>query len=156
MVTYSWWRQSLGGIFMAPDFPHSIFDPLSCTGTQWIDDNVLIEHSLHSLLICDIHTARFPLDCSRAAPCALRSKLRGLWCDLLPVMQPFVVIRRNNLFNQPGLFWTKSRPWSVRVGCSSIISVILSSNWRLTVRGGTLSQDKPFKIGLHEHLRFLS
>ena len=27
----------------------------------------MIEHSLHSVLICDIHTARFPLDCSRAA-----------------------------------------------------------------------------------------
>ena len=54
---------------MAPNFPHSIFDPLSCTGTQWIVDKVMIEHSLHSVLICDIHTVRFPLDCSRAAVC---------------------------------------------------------------------------------------
>ena len=58
---------------MAPNLTHSIFDPLSCTGTQWIVDKVMIEHSLHSVLICDIHTARFPLDCSRAAfcPCTL-------------------------------------------------------------------------------------
>ena len=54
---------------MAPNFSHSIFDPLSCTGTQWIVDRVMIEHYLHSVLICDIHTARFPLDCSRAAVC---------------------------------------------------------------------------------------
>ena len=58
---------------MAPNFPHSIFDPLSCTGTQWIVDKVMIKHSLHSVLFWDIHTARFPLDCSRAAlcPCTL-------------------------------------------------------------------------------------
>ena len=54
---------------MASYFTHGIFDPLSCTGTQWIVDKVMIEHSLHSVLICDIHTARFPLDCSRAAVC---------------------------------------------------------------------------------------
>ena len=48
-------------------FPHSTIDPLSCTGPQWIIDDVLIEHSLNSVLICDIHTARFPFDCSRAA-----------------------------------------------------------------------------------------
>ena len=54
---------------MALNFPHSIFDPLSCTGTQWIVDKVMIEHSLHSVLICDIHTARFQLDCSQAAGC---------------------------------------------------------------------------------------
>ena len=54
---------------MAPNFPHSIFDPLSCTGTQWMVDKVMTEHFLHSVLICDIHTSRFPLDCSRAAVC---------------------------------------------------------------------------------------
>ena len=69
MVRYSWWRQSLGVICMAPNFTHSIFDPLSCTVTQWILDKVMIEDSLHSVLICDIHTGRFPLDCSRAAVC---------------------------------------------------------------------------------------
>ena len=42
-------------IFMAPNFPYSIFDPLSCTGIQWIVDKFLIEHSLHSVIICDIH-----------------------------------------------------------------------------------------------------
>ena len=47
----------------------SIFDPLCLTGTQWIVDKVMKEHSLHSVLICDIHTVRFPLDCSRAAVC---------------------------------------------------------------------------------------
>ena len=72
MVRYSWWRQSLGVIFMAPHFPHSIFDPLSCTGTQWIVDKVMLEFYLHSVLICDIHTARFPLDYSRAAVCLCR------------------------------------------------------------------------------------
>ena len=46
---------------MAPNFPHSIFDPLSCTGTKWIVDKVMIKNSLHSVLVCDIHTARFPL-----------------------------------------------------------------------------------------------
>ena len=69
MVRYSWWRESLGVIFMSPDFPHSIFDPLSCTRTQWIVNKFMIEHSLHSVLICDIHTPRFPLHCSRAAVC---------------------------------------------------------------------------------------
>ena len=29
----------------------------------------MIEHYLHSVFICDIHTARFPLDCSQAAVC---------------------------------------------------------------------------------------
>ena len=51
------------------NFPHSIFDPLSYTGTQWIVDKVMVEHSLHFVLICDVHTARFPLDCSQAAVC---------------------------------------------------------------------------------------
>ena len=45
MVRYSWWRQSLGGIFIAPNFTHSIIDPLCCTGTQWIFDKVMIDHS---------------------------------------------------------------------------------------------------------------
>ena len=54
---------------MAPDFTHSIFDPLSCTGTQWIIDQFKIELSLHSVLICDIHTARFTLDYRPAAMC---------------------------------------------------------------------------------------
>ena len=69
MVWYFWWRQSFGVISKAPNFPHSIFDPLSYTETQWIVDKVMIEHSLHSVLICDIHTGRFPLDCNRAAVC---------------------------------------------------------------------------------------
>ena len=54
---------------MAANFPHSLFDPLSCTGTQWIVDKVMVEHSLPSVLICDIHRATYPLDCSRAAVC---------------------------------------------------------------------------------------
>ena len=58
MLRYSWWRKSLGVIFIAPNFPRSIFDPLYCTGTQCVVDKVLIEHSLHSVLICDIHTVR--------------------------------------------------------------------------------------------------
>ena len=69
MVRYSWWRQSLGGIFMAPNFPHSIFNPLPCSRTQWIVYKVMIEHSLYSVPICDIHTARFRLYCSQAAVC---------------------------------------------------------------------------------------
>ena len=69
MVRYSWWRQSLGVIFMAPYFPQSIFDIFSCSGTQWIVDEVMVEHFLHSVLICDIHNVRFPLDCSQAAVC---------------------------------------------------------------------------------------
>ena len=55
---------------MAPNFTHSIFDPLSWIGTQWIVNKVMIERSLHSVLICEIHTARFPLDCNRAAVCS--------------------------------------------------------------------------------------
>ena len=54
---------------MASYFTHGIFDPLSCNGTQWIIDKVMLEHSLHSVLICDIPTVRFQLDCSRAAVC---------------------------------------------------------------------------------------
>ena len=42
IVRYSWWRGSLGVTFMAPYFTHSIFDPLSCTGIQWIGDKVMI------------------------------------------------------------------------------------------------------------------
>ena len=42
---------------------------LSCTGTQWIVEKVMIEQSLHSVLICDIHTVRFPLYCSQAVVC---------------------------------------------------------------------------------------
>ena len=30
-------------IFMTPNFTHGIFDPLSCTGTQWIGDEVMIK-----------------------------------------------------------------------------------------------------------------
>ena len=58
---------------MAPNFLHSNFDPLSCTGTQWNVDKFMTEHSLHSVLICEIHTARIPLDCRRAdvCPCTL-------------------------------------------------------------------------------------
>ena len=69
MIRYSWWRGSLGVTFITPNFKHSIFDPLSCTGTQWVVDKVMIEHYPHSVLICDIHTVRFPLDCSRAVVC---------------------------------------------------------------------------------------
>ena len=69
MVRYSLWRQLLGVIFMAPNFLHSIFDLSCCTGTQWIVDKVMLEHSLHFVLICDIHTAIFPLNCSRASVC---------------------------------------------------------------------------------------
>ena len=54
---------------MSSYFTHGIFDPLCCTGTQWIVDKVMLEHSLHSVLICDIPTARFQLDCSQAAVC---------------------------------------------------------------------------------------
>ena len=42
MVRYSWWIGSLGVTFMAPNFTHSIFDPLSCFGTQWVGDKVMI------------------------------------------------------------------------------------------------------------------
>ena len=41
MIKYSWWRGSLGVIFMAPNFAHTIFDPLSCTGTKWIGDKLV-------------------------------------------------------------------------------------------------------------------
>ena len=54
---------------MATNFTHTILNPLSCTGTQLIVDKVMIEHSLHFVLICDIHTARFKSDCSLAAVC---------------------------------------------------------------------------------------
>ena len=69
MVSHSWWRQSLRVIFMAPNFPHSVFDSLSCTETQWIVDKVMIEHSLHSLSNYNICTDIFPFDCSQAAVC---------------------------------------------------------------------------------------
>ena len=72
---------------MAPNFPHSIFYPLSCTGNQTIVDKVMIEHFLHPVLTCDIHTARFPLDCSRAVvcPCTLfrvRCRPHSEGCEL--------------------------------------------------------------------------
>ena len=54
---------------MAPYFTHSILDRLSCPRTQWIVVKVMIEHSLHSVLICNVHTLRFPLECSLAAVC---------------------------------------------------------------------------------------
>ena len=101
MVMYSWWRHTLGVIFMAPNFPHSIFDPLSWTGTQWIVDKVMIEHSLHSVLICDIHTARFPLDCSQAAvcPCTLfrvRCSPHSEGCVLLAVQKCHLCSTKNS------------------------------------------------------------
>ena len=68
IVRYSWWRQSFEVIFKAPNFSHSVFDPLFCTETQWLVDKVMLEHYLHSVL-CDIHTAKFLLGCSRAAVC---------------------------------------------------------------------------------------
>ena len=72
---------------MALNFPRSIFGPFYCTGTKWIVDKGMIEHSLHSVLICDIHTAIFPLDCSRAAvcPCMLfrvRCRLHSEGCAI--------------------------------------------------------------------------
>ena len=63
MVRYSWWRGSLGVTFMAPNFTHSIFDTLSCTGTKWIGDKVMINPSLHSPHFPDILASIFPLDC---------------------------------------------------------------------------------------------
>ena len=67
IVKYSWWRRSLWVIVMASSFTHIIFDPFSFTWTQWVVDKVKIEHSLDSVLICDIHSVRFPIDCSQAA-----------------------------------------------------------------------------------------
>ena len=63
----------IGVIFKALNFSHKFFDPLSCTETHWLVDKVMIEPSLPSVLICDIHTARFPLDSSQAevCPCTL-------------------------------------------------------------------------------------
>ena len=66
MVKYSWWRRSFGMIFMAPNFTHSIFDPLSCTGTQWIGDKVMINWSLHSPHFPDILASEFSLGCWQA------------------------------------------------------------------------------------------
>ena len=57
MVRYFWWRQSLRVIFIDLNITYSIFDSFSCNRTQWIVDKVMIEHSLHSVRICDIHTA---------------------------------------------------------------------------------------------------
>ena len=72
---------------MASYFTDGIFDPLSCTGTQWIVDKVMLEHSLHSVLICDIPTVRFQLDCSRAAVCPctvfrVRCRPHSEGCDI--------------------------------------------------------------------------
>ena len=66
MVSYSWWIQSLGMIFMAP-----ISQKVSLILYLSLRPNglLMIEQSLHSVLICDIHTARFSLDCSQAAVC---------------------------------------------------------------------------------------
>ena len=87
MVRYSKWRQSLRVIFMAPNFTQIIFDPLSCTGTQWIVDKVMTEHYVHSVLICDNNNVRFPLDWSQATecPCTLfrvRCHPHSEGCDL--------------------------------------------------------------------------
>ena len=67
MVRNYWWRRSLGIIFMAPNFTHIIFGPLSCTGTQRIGYKVMINLSLHSPHFPDILASEFPLDCCRAA-----------------------------------------------------------------------------------------
>ena len=42
IVRYSWWRRSLWMIFMVQNFTHGIYDPLSCTGTQWPREKVMI------------------------------------------------------------------------------------------------------------------
>ena len=50
MARYSWWRGSLGVIFMAPNLTHNIFDPSSYTGTQCIGDKLISRTSwLHNL-----------------------------------------------------------------------------------------------------------
>ena len=67
MDRYSWWRRSPGIIFMAPNFIHIIFDPLSCIGTHWIGYKVMITYSLHSPHFPDILASEFPLDSCRAA-----------------------------------------------------------------------------------------
>ena len=86
MVRYSWWRRSLGIIFMCPNCTHGIFDPWSCTWTLWIGDKVLFNTCLHSPHICDVPAPEFPLDCCQAAvrACTVilvrsRSRISGLW-----------------------------------------------------------------------------
>ena len=46
---------------------HSL--PQAAPPGQHLPLHLLKSHSLHSVLICDIHTVRFPLDCNRAAAC---------------------------------------------------------------------------------------
>ena len=123
MIRYSLWRQSLGVIFMAPNFTHSIFDPLSCTGTQWIVDTVMIEHSLHSVLICDIHTARFPLDYSQAQCAHVRYSERvavhiqravspgGKFTTMVTKALIFQTIRLNGTSDHFGPWGGCSLPW---------------------------------------------
>ena len=68
---------------MALNFPHSIFDPLSCTETQWFVDKVMMEHSLHSVLICDMHTAA-KQQCVhvRYSECTAVHIQRAVMCDV--------------------------------------------------------------------------
>ena len=59
MVKYSWWRMSLGMVFIDPNFRHSIFDPWSCPGTLWIGDKVLMSTFLHPPHFWDIQHWHF-------------------------------------------------------------------------------------------------
>ena len=48
LTSHCSWR-SLGMVFMAPNFTHSIFDPWLCTETLWIRDKVCINTFLHTI-----------------------------------------------------------------------------------------------------------
>ena len=67
MVRYSWWRQSLGVIYMAPNYTLGIFDPWYCTGTIWVRDKALLNTSLHSPHICDIQATEISIRLLRSS-----------------------------------------------------------------------------------------
>ena len=85
MVRYSWWRGSLGVTFMAPYFTHSIFDPLSCTGTKWIGAKVMINYAPlstfpeHLGFITSIRLLLSSCLSMYNIQSALSSTFRGLW-----------------------------------------------------------------------------
>ena len=63
---------------MAPYFTHSILDHLSCTRTQMIVAKVMTEHSLHSVLICDVDVQPSSSVSMYTNHSALLSTFRGL------------------------------------------------------------------------------
>ena len=101
---------------------------------------VMIEHSLHSVFICDIHTVRFPLDCSRAGvcPCKLfrvrcRPHSEGCDCSIKLFLLSFWAQRYifiNKFIHQP------SKLSTITIEKEKRYDLMVTKKRKLAIRGG--------------------